>query len=171
MKRLLKLIKYICLLLVILIVLSFVIVPGKFGKLHGPYDVVRVVDGDTLIIDIDGEEVRTRVANVNSEESVADESYKENTENGREASKFTKGLMTGKKVYLEYDLGKQDKYGRTLAYVYTVNEDGSAGPSLEEILLKEGMAETMFIFPNIKYALYFKRLELIARLTGAGQWY
>ncbi|WBL43012.1 thermonuclease family protein [Algoriphagus halophytocola] len=37
---------------------------------------------------------------------------------GKEASEYVKHLLKGKKVLLEYDVQKYDRYGRTLAYVY-----------------------------------------------------
>jgi micrococcal nuclease len=39
---------------------------------------------------------------------------------GREASAFTKRMVEGQEVYLEYGEGSptKDRYGRTLAYVY-----------------------------------------------------
>lgn len=166
MKRLLKLIKYICLLLVILIVLSFVIVPGKFGKLHGPYDVIRVIDGDTLIADIEGKEVILRFCNLDTPESKNPNESK-NTPEGKVASNYTKELLTGKKIYVEYAIDRTDKYGRTLAYLYTEDKE-----CVQTLILRDGMAGTLFIFPNhLPYALYFKRIEITARLKGEGFWY
>ena len=44
---------------------------------------------------------------------------------GKEASKFTRGMVEGKRVRLEYEQGmpQKDRYGRTLAYVYVENGD------------------------------------------------
>ena len=37
---------------------------------------------------------------------------------GKEASNYSKKTLTNQDVYLEYDKEKQDRYGRTLAYVW-----------------------------------------------------
>ena len=39
--------------------------------LSGPYDVIRVVDGDTIIADIDGTETRIRLIGIDTPESVS----------------------------------------------------------------------------------------------------
>ena len=52
---------------------------------------------------------------------------------GREASAFTKSLAEGKRIWLEYDQQRQDRYGRTLAYVHL--EDGWV---LNEEIVRQG---------------------------------
>lgn len=119
-------------------------------ELHGLYDVVRVVDGDTIIVNIDGEETKVRLIGVDTAESVHPDETK-NTEIGKEASEWTSDLLTGQKIFLEYDIDKEDDYGRTLAYVYL--SDGET--MVQEELLKAEMAELMTIQPNSKYANRF----------------
>lgn len=134
--------------------------------LNGLYEVVRVVDGDTIIVCIDGEDIRVRLIGVNTDESVAPEEYgKENTEEGIIASDFTKKLLTGKSVYLEYDVEKEDKYGRTLAYVYT--EDMQM---VNALLVSNGLAELCTIPPNVAYSDYFFSLLQEARENKVGFW-
>ena len=115
-------------------------------QLYGLYDVVRVVDGDTIIVNIDGEETKVRFIGVDTAESVHPDETK-NSKSGKEASEWTAELLLGQQVYLEYDIDKTDDYGRTLAYVYL-----SDGRMVQEELLKAGMAELMTIQPNSKYA-------------------
>ena len=112
---------------------------------YGPYTVVRVVDGDTLVVDINGTDTKVRPIGVDTPELVHTNASK-NVPEGTTASDYTKNLLTGKNVYLEYDAGPTDKYGRTLAYVYT--EDGVM---VNDLLLEEGMAKMMTIQPNVKY--------------------
>lgn len=114
----------------------------------------RVVDGDTIICyDKDGNKLRVRLTGINAPESVhPDEEM--NTEEGRQASEFLKGLLEDTEyVYLEYDVEQFDQYDRTLAYVW-IEEDGEY-LMLNEIMLSEGYAEPVFIKPNLKYADYF----------------
>ena len=68
-------------------------------------------------------------------------------------------------MYLEYDLAPQDQYGRELVYLYLKD-----GQMIQEILLKNGLAVTMTIQPNSKYANYFAALQAEAREAGAGFW-
>ena len=112
------------------------------------------VDGDTIICyDKDGNKLRVRLTGINAPESVhPDEEM--NTEEGRQASEFLKGLLEDTEyVYLEYDVEQFDQYDRTLAYVW-IEEDGEY-LMLNEIMLSEGYAEPVFIKPNLKYADYF----------------
>lgn len=134
-------------------------------NLDGTYEVVRVVDGDTIIVDVDGEEVQVRLIGVDTPESVSTDESKNTTE-GKEASEYTTEQLTGKPVYLEYDEGLTDTYGRTLAYVYL--EDGKT--MFNETLLEQGYARVMTVEPNTKYAERFETLEGAAEEYGAGFW-
>lgn len=134
--------------------------------LSGPYDVVRVVDGDTTIIAIDGEDTRVRFIGVDTPESVNPIDESKNTPEGKEASDFTKELLTGKTVYLEYDVQLADDYGRTLAYVYL--DDGTT--MVQTLLLEKGLATTMTIQPNSKYASLFYSTMVTARENNVGFW-
>lgn len=133
--------------------------------LHGPYKVVYVVDGDTAVINIDGAEARVRFIGVDTPESVNPDESK-NVPEGKVASDFTKALLTDKSVYLEYDVDKTDDYGRTLAYVYLDN--GST--MVQTRLLAAGMATTMTIQPNSKYAAMFYSTMYEARESKQGFW-
>lgn len=136
------------------------------AELPGPYEVVRVVDGDTIIVDIDGEDIRVRLIGIDTPESVADESAKENTEEGKETSAYTTNLLEGNTVYLEYDQETLDEYGRTLCYVYLHDKS----TMVNEILLKNGYARTMTIEPNTKYKERLAAAELLAKETKVGFW-
>lgn len=139
--------------------------PAVRGELRGPYAVLRVVDGDTAMIEIDGEEKRVRFIGLDTPESVNPDESK-NTPEGKVASNFTKELLTGKSVYLEFDIEKEDKYGRTLAYLYL--EDGVT--MVQEEILRAGYAMVMTIQPNSKYADRLHAAQIEARENNAGFW-
>ena len=84
---------------------------------------------------------------------------------GKEASSFTRKLVEGKKVRLEFDIERHDRYGRLLAYVYL--EDGTF---VNGRIVEEGYAQVMTIAPNVKYAQTFLRLEREAREKSKGFW-
>ena len=135
-------------------------------ELYGPYEVDRIVDGDTLKASVDGEETYIRLIGVDTPESVADESYKDNTEEGRIAADYMHGLLDGGIVYLEYDSEPADVYGRFLCYVYL--DDKST--MVNELLLANGYARTMTIEPNVKHVERLHAAEALARKKGAGFW-
>lgn len=77
---------------------------------------------------------------------------------------FTTQRVEGKRVRLAYDQQRQDKYRRTLAYVYL--EDGTF-VNAEIIRQGYGFAYTRFPF---KYLEEFRRLEREARESKRGLW-
>lgn len=134
------------------------------SKYNGPYKVIRTVDGDTFIINLDGEETRVRMIGIDTPESVHSNEEK-NTEEGKIASDYTKKLLTGKNVYLEFDVDKYDDYDRLLAYVYT--EDKTM---VNKLLIKEGYARMYTVQPNVKYKTDFYQMQMKAREEKAGFW-
>ena len=127
------------------------------------YDVIRAIDGDTLLISIDGIETTVRLIGIDAPESVHPDAEK-NTEEGEQASLWLKQYIAGKRVKLEYDQELNDRYGRTLAYVYVDNM------MLEDVLLTMGLARTLTMEPNIRYQHHFEMLEKEARDSGSGFW-
>ena len=81
---------------------------------------VRIVDGDTIVVEIENEEYKVRLIGINTPESVAPEGYRtENTAEGADASKIVKEYLKDvKEVYLQKDVSETDKYGRLLRYVW-----------------------------------------------------
>lgn len=121
--------------------------------------VARVIDGDT--IQMEGGE-RVRLIGVDTPETVHPSKPVERF--GKEASDFTRRTVEGKKVRLEYDQERKDKYGRTLAYVYL--EDGTF---LNAEIIKQGYGFAYTRFP-FKYLEEFRNYERQARERGVGLW-
>ena len=135
--------------------------------------VERVVDGDTLKLST-GE--RVRLIGVDTPEvHYSDKLVRDSKKSGRDiktiqaqgarSSEFTKGLCQGRKVRLEYDVEKRDRYGRLLAYVYL--DDGTF---VNARIIEEGYGQTMTIPPNVRYADLFRKLEKQARENDKGLW-
>lgn len=131
---------------------------------EGEYIVTSVVDGDTLKIQYNGTEQKVRLIGIDTPESVHPDKNK-NTEYGKKASEYTKKLVEGTKVKLEFDVSQTDKYGRLLAYVYLEN-----GEMLNEKLLKQGYAQIATYAPNVKYVEKFKQIQKEARENKNGFW-
>jgi len=122
----------------------------------------RVIDGDTIVVDIDGKQERVRLIGVDTPETVHPSKPVEYF--GKEASEFTKNMVEDKRVRLEYDWQRRDKYGRLLAYVYL--EDGFF---LNAEIIKQGFGFAYTRFP-FKYLEEFRRYEREARENGRGLW-
>ena len=81
-------------------------------------DLVRVVDGDTLIVPLNGSEERVRLLGIDCPESVNPDPAK-NTPEGERASEYAKSLLTeGQILYIEKDRTDRDPYDRLLRYVW-----------------------------------------------------
>jgi len=126
------------------------------------YQCVRVIDGDTIVVMMDGRQERVRLIGVDTPETVHPEKPVERF--GKEASDFTKRIVQGKMIRLEYDGNKRDRYNRLLAYVYL--EDGTF-LNAEIIRLGYGFAYTRFPF---RYIDEFREYEREARENGRGLW-
>jgi micrococcal nuclease len=142
--------------------------------LAGDYATVkRVVDGDTVIL-TDGQKVR--LIGIDTPESRRNGKLARDMEKtrqdadtiialGKRSAQFTRSLTEGKRVRLEYDVEKRDRYGRTLAYLYT--EDGMF---VNAEILREGYAMVLTVPPNVKHKDLFVKLQKEAREAKRGLW-
>lgn len=135
----------------------------EMTELEGPYSVIRVVDGDTFVIRADGEEEKVRLIGLDTPESVHADPDR-NSPYGEVASEYTRSMVDGEEVYLEFDVSPRDKYGRLLAYVYV------DGKMLNEMILKEGHGRAGTYPPNVKYTDRFYELQREAREENRGGW-
>jgi micrococcal nuclease len=128
--------------------------------------VERVVDGDTIVVDIDGAgEERVRLIGVDTPESVKPDSPVECF--GHEASAFTASLLPeGTRVRLERDVEARDDYGRLLAYVH--REEDALFVNLE--LVEQGYAQPLTIPPNVAHAERFVAAAREAEAADRGLW-
>ncbi len=147
-----------------------------FGRSYDYSDiyVTRVIDGDTLKLE-SGE--RVRLIGIDTPEMHdSDKLYRDAQRThqdiqtikalGRRAYEFTRNLVEGKEVSLEFDVERQDKYGRLLAYVFL--KDGGTFVNAE--IVKQGYASLMTWPPNVKYADLFLLLYRQARQHKRGLW-
>jgi micrococcal nuclease len=136
---------------------------GSVSKGARTATVMRVVDGDTIVVRTRaGRDERVRYIGVDTPESVKPDSPVECF--GHEASDFNRRLVEGRSVRLVPDQEPEDRYGRTLAFVYV-------GPTLVNAeLLRRGYARTIEIPPNTSKAAEFGRLQSVAMRTNTGLW-
>lgn len=112
--------------------------------MRGNTTVVRVIDGDTIDVSVKGETKRVRLLNIDTPElgrdGVSDECL------AREAkARLEELLPTGTKVTLEYDIERQDRYGRELAGVF------KEATFINEVIVQEGYARAVVFEPNRKF--------------------
>lgn len=125
--------------------------------------VTRVIDGDTIDVDIDGEIFRVRYIGIDTPETQhpvrGEEPY------GREAAAFNHKLVDGRRVQLEKDISETDRYGRLLRYVWLPDAN-----MVNALLVARGYARVSTYPPDVRHAQDFLELERLARLEGIGLW-
>lgn len=128
----------------------------------------RVVDGDTIIVNIRGREERLRYIGIDTPESVQPDTPVECY--GREAADANARLVAGRTVYLERDVSDRDRYGRLLRYVY-VDDPASGGRLFVNLeLVAQGYAYAATFPPDVRHASTFREAEREARDAGRGLW-
>ena len=120
-------------------------------------EVIRVIDGDTIEVEIDGSSYRVRYIGIDTPE-VGQPCADEATEKNRE-------LVEGKVVWLEKDVSETDRYGRLLRYVYVddtfVNDE----------LVRLGYAVVSTYPPDVAHEDDFVTAEFMARIVNVvGIW-
>ncbi|NPE48643.1 thermonuclease family protein [Sphingobacterium prati] len=126
--------------------------------------VQRVIDGDTFVIESGGKKgERVRLIGIDAPET-RKTARKEVGYYGQEAKEYLRSMLTGKNVKLVFDVGKKDRYGRLLAYVYI------GGKFVNADLVEQGYAVTYSLAPNVQYADFFIKLERRARVAKRGLW-
>jgi micrococcal nuclease len=131
----------------------------------GRATVDRVIDGDTLIADVNGKSTRVRLIGMDTPETVDPKKPVECF--GPQASSYTKSLLPkGTPIQLDYDSERKDVYGRTLAYVYRRRD----GMFINAQLVEQGYAFTLTIPPNTKHSQQFTQLLSQARQRDLGLW-
>jgi micrococcal nuclease len=129
------------------------------------YPVVKVVDGDTIVVSVDGTNQTVRLIGLDTPEVVDPRKVVQCF--GKEASARAKNLLTDTQVRLEADptQDERDKYGRILRYVFLA--DGSMY-NLETI--RQGYAHEYTYRIPYQYQQQFRLAEAEARQAERGLW-
>jgi micrococcal nuclease len=124
--------------------------------------VVRVVDGDTIVASVDGEDQYVRYIGVDTPETVKPDTPVQCF--GPRASDENHRLVEGRTVRLVFDREARDGYGRLLAYVH------AGGRFVNAELVRGGYARILEIAPNTSHAAALQRLATRAARAGEGLW-
>jgi len=129
------------------------------------YPVIKITDGDTIDVSIDGQKQTIRLIGLNTPETVDPRKPVECF--GKEASNKAKELLTGKRVVIEKDdsQGTYDKYQRLLAYVFL--EDGT---NFNKWMIENGYGYEYTYNLPYKYQKEFKMAQEQAKAQGKGLW-
>lgn len=141
---------------------------SNLGCQNSPRSVAEVIDGDTLIlaggrhlrlIGIDTPEVRRKIKG----EFVYDpQPY------ALAATEFVRRQLKKGKVRLEFDIQKQDQFGRLLGYCFI--DTGAGEIMLNSEILKAGLGVVYVRFPDVKYLSRLVAAEEEARRSQCGLW-
>lgn len=128
------------------------------------YKVAGVIDGDTIVVNMNDKPETIRFIGVDTPETVHPSKPKECY--GEEASKRTLEMLLGKSVYLVPDpqTKNTDQYGRFLRYVFL--EDGT----FVNAKLVEGGFGFNYIYDPFQFMKEFDRLEKQAKSAKVGLW-
>jgi micrococcal nuclease len=126
--------------------------------------VVKVVDGDTIHVQLGATREKVRYIGVDTPETKDPrrpvQCY------GQRAADFNAQLVDGERVRLVRDVRARDRYGRLLAYVYRVRDELFVNAELARL----GYAQPLSIAPDVRYADRFAQLARAARRAGRGLW-
>ena len=127
-----------------------------------PALVTRVVDGDTIRVQIDGKEYRVRYIGIDTPETVDPRRPVQCF--GKEASERNQQLVEGQTVGLEKDISEVDGFDRLLRYVWV------GDVMVNTTLVEEGYALASTYPPDVRYAERFAALQVQAREASRGLW-
>lgn len=141
------------------------------NKFNGVYEVERVVDGDTLILKMNGQSQRIRLVGINTPESMA--------VNGRvvecfgqEAKSEAKKVLEEKKVFFEIqESNYYDKNGRMLGFVFLQSGNGKYDINFSEQMIENGFGyEYTYKGEWYKYQKEYKNAQKSAEENKNGLW-
>jgi micrococcal nuclease len=133
--------------------------------------VTKILDGDTVDVDVAGREERVRLIGIDTPE-IAHDAFDGRAANdaecyGAEAQQYTEGLLTiGSGVRLERDVVARDDYGRLLAYVYRASD----GAFVNYEIVRHGFAQPLTIAPNTHFVDLFVDAARTAEHDDVGLW-
>jgi micrococcal nuclease len=128
--------------------------------------VVRIVDGDTIVVAYGGKQYKVRYIGIDSPETVDPSSPVQWM--GPQASAANKKLVAGKDVVLEKDVSETDQYGRLLRYVWL--KTGTKWLLVNFDLVRRGFASAATYPPDVKYVDDYVAAEGAARVAAVGLW-
>jgi micrococcal nuclease len=140
--------------------------PSRAAVTDGRASVVRVIDGDTIVVRLSGHEEHVRLLGIDTPETHKPDTPVECF--GPEAADRLGSLLpTGTVVRLVRDIEARDRYDRLLAYVYRDRD----GLFVDLAMVADGYAGTLTISPNVAHRAELDRAAADARSAQRGLWH
>ena len=129
------------------------------------FPVLRIIDGDTIVVEINRIPEKVRLIGVNTPETVDPRKKVECF--GKEASRFTSSMLMGISVTLESDAsqGERDRYGRLLRYIFLPD-----GTLFNKTIIAEGYGYEYTYQVPYRYMNEFKDAQYSAQKLQKGLW-
>jgi len=127
--------------------------------------VLRVVDGDTFVAEVEGTRERVRLIGIDTPELARDGGAVTGEPGGDAAKARRAERAEGRTVILVRDVSDRDAYDRLLRYVYL--EDGTF---INQILAQEGWADVKRYPPDTARQSELEQAEADAKSSGLGIW-
>lgn len=148
--------------LVVVLTLAARPLPAEPQSSAGPAYVTRVIDGETLYVELGGRLEAVRYLGVNAPRI-------EHPTRGPEpyasaAREANRRLVEGKWIHLVFEGQRRDRHGRLLAYVWV------GGLFVNAAMVHYGYGEAAVSASTTRYGEYFRALETGARQDGRGLW-
>jgi len=151
------------LIIIVVLLITALLVFGACGTAsQTKITVTRVIDGDTIEVNISGTLYKVRYIGIDTPE--LDDKRAEFCALAQEAARYNRQLVEGKTIRLEKDISETDQYGRLLRYVYADDIFVNAE------LVAQGLAWAKAYEPDTKYQDYLEEWETEARQAGRGVW-
>jgi endonuclease YncB( thermonuclease family) len=128
--------------------------------------VVRVTDGDTIVVAYGGREHKVRYIGMDTPETVDPNSPVQSM--GQQATAANAALVAGKTVFLEKDVSEVDQFDRLLRYVWLTN--GTAWTLVNLELVRQGVASATSYPPDVRYDDLYLDAEGDAQAFALGLW-
>lgn len=128
-------------------------------------ELTRVIDGDTIEFNRNGENKKMRLLLIDTPESTTTKTGSAQPF-GKESKEFLSEYLVGKKLSLEYEptQEQEDQYGRTLAYLF------ADGELVQEKLVAEGLARVGYEKGQEIYLDDLNKAEKNAELDKKNIW-
>ena len=125
-----------------------------------------ITDGDTIKVDIDGQEFPVRYIGMDSPEPDATDPAIKRVADAATAA--NSGLVEGKEVYLEREVSDTDRFGRLLRDVWLI--DGGSYVLVNVELVRLGYAQISTFPPDVRYVKQLTAAQQKAQSDGVGIW-
>lgn len=133
------------------------------------FEVEEVIDGDTIRVkDIASKEIfDVRCLGIDTPELQGPD---HETCFSEQAKEKNEDLVLDKRLVLEFDMDRYDRFGRTLAYVYTLDEQGEKETFVNLELVQKGYARFYLDKQNTLWQEELVQAALTAQEDSLGLW-